>query len=465
VVVGDFNSELGGFPLESAFAQLGWLDVGTGATSAAAALPRRIDWALANALARRGLLSVRLDWGLALPVHAAHWLQLRAGNAKRPEPVGPPDPGAAVGRCLEQLRGATAAAAAADVDGLWRLLQCAADADFGQALPSAAARVQPAAARRCRPDPAPLELYEARRRRGLLRAAHRALLAEPADRAAACRFWSIAAGLPGSAEWRPFLEEPPTVAVSMGLLAAAEAQCEQMGTRHREERSKRWHSWCSDQHAVGGGRLYGWLRSPAPVPPAAASEDLPAEGSEQDLRRLEAFWQGLWRAVGTGGQVGPLLAPLEELPPFPPLAPLTGAELRHVAERSSVRKATGWGGWGYGHLRQLPAEWYDALASLLRLVEAGGKWPAAFEVNVVALLPKKGTRAPDDRRPIVLLPVVYRVWAACRAQPLRAWLRGAGLLSSGPAAAADYQAGLRSLTAPRAHADGDELAGLAVDWS
>ena len=70
----------------------------------------------------------------------------------------------------------------------------------------------------------------------------------------------------------------------------------------------------------------------------------------------------------------------------------------------------------------------------------GRRWPAAFS-NLVCLLPKGGSADPDDRRPVVLLSVIYRIWAAARAVPLRRWLRRHGLLLRGEAGAPDVKAG------------------------
>lgn len=51
-----------------------------------------------------------------------------------------------------------------------------------------------------------------------------------------------------------------------------------------------------------------------------------------------------------------------------------------------------------------------------------------------------GTAASADQRPIVLLTVVYRLWAAMRAGCWRPRLRAAGAVGSGAMAAAEYKA-------------------------
>ena len=85
---------------------------------------------------------------------------------------------------------------------------------------------------------------------------------------------------------------------------------------------------------------------------------------------------------------------------------------------------------------------------------------------MVAMLPKGGTREPEDRRPIVLLASVYRLWSAIRAVTFRGWLVEAGILEpAGPGRAADAQAYEAALVFELARSRGDQLAGVALDWS
>eukprot|EP00972_Heterocapsa_arctica_P106575 15697954-Heterocapsa_arctica.AAC.1 len=59
---------------------------------------------------------------------------------------------------------------------------------------------------------------------------------------------------------------------------------------------------------------------------------------------------------------------------------------------------------------------------------------------MVAMLTKGGSEDPEDRREIVLLSVVYRLWAALRAATIRAWLARAGVLrAKGSGRAADWR--------------------------
>eukprot|EP00972_Heterocapsa_arctica_P077605 11445275-Heterocapsa_arctica.AAC.1 len=85
---------------------------------------------------------------------------------------------------------------------------------------------------------------------------------------------------------------------------------------------------------------------------------------------------------------------------------------------------------------------------------------------MVAMLTKGGSEDPADRRPIVLLSVVYRLWACVRAATMREWLARAGVFrAKGSGCAADWQAYELVLILAEARAKGQPLAGLATDWS
>ena len=95
---------------------------------------------------------------------------------------------------------------------------------------------------------------------------------------------------------------------------------------------------------------------------------------------------------------------------------MEGAALRGIARGLRPRVAAGADGWRALELRALPDLFWDRLAEFLGACEAVGRWPEPLRVGIVALLP----------RPIVLLPLVYRIWAAARRPEVRAWVAGAG---------------------------------------
>ena len=84
---------------------------------------------------------------------------------------------------------------------------------------------------------------------------------------------------------------------------------------------------------------------------------------------------------------------------------------------------------------------------------------------MVAMLPKKGTAAPDDRRPIVLLAIFYRWWAKVRAGEFQSWLIAQNILARGTAASAETLAADLALAIQEARANDCHVEGLALDWS
>ena len=129
-------------------------------------------------------------------------------------------------------------------------------------------------------------------------------------------------------------------------------------------------------------------------------------------------------------------------------------------------KAPGLDGWRPAELKDWPPQLFDLLAAFYGRVEAAGEWPSALSESLVAMLPKGGTRELEDRRPIVLLSVVYRLWGALRASLFGKWLEEAGILPApGPGRAADAQAYEAALEFELARAKGEPVAGLALDWS
>lgn len=126
LLLGDFNCALSDFPCGAAFDRLGWLShLEGGAEAEAHRLDRRQP---GGALGGR----VRIEWGLGLPVHAAHWVDVPAAvvellPAQRP-PQPPPVDG---GGGQNDPCGFWHAWRRADVDDAWLSLERAAAAWHG----------------------------------------------------------------------------------------------------------------------------------------------------------------------------------------------------------------------------------------------------------------------------------------------------------------------------------------------
>ena len=142
------------------------------------------------------------------------------------------------------------------------------------------------------------------------------------------------------------------------------------------------------------------------------------------LRALEICCKKLWQRHYDQPVQEEWLAELVSLPPFPARTPSTARVIRDVLKRMAKRKAAELDGWTVAELRLLPDEVLELIASLFEAVEAQAGWPTEFCAPVGLLLPKGGASEPDDpmdRRPILLLPMLYRAWAAGRAHLFARW--------------------------------------------
>ena len=80
-----------------------------------------------------------------------------------------------------------------------------------------------------------------------------------------------------------------------------------------------------------------------------------------------------------------------------------------MLEKMAKRKAPGLDGWAVAELLLLPTELLEWVAQLFEGVERLGCWPGTLCQPEGLLLPKAGDGGPMDRRPIWLLPMLYRV--------------------------------------------------------
>ena len=172
-----------------------------------------------------------------------------------------------------------------------------------------------------------------------------------------------------------------------------------------------------------------------------------------------------WAAMWDPGEEAqePIGLPFDELPGMPPLR----RELLHqIATSIHVGKAGGLDGWAVGELRVLPVEAFRELAAVLTRVETEGTWPRGLSGAMVTLLPKKGDHGPMAQRPISLLPMIYRLWAAARAGMLKEWFAASGHESAwgqGLGKGADTAAWMGAVQAELARAKGEAAYGAFID--
>ena len=187
-------------------------------------------------------------------------------------------------------------------------------------------------------------------------------------------------------------------------------------------------------------------------------------GPAAQLRHLEAHWVPLWRRRPVAQLPEDWLVELDGLPPFPDRSPWTGALVRSLLRSMPRRKAVGLDGWSVPELRLLPDALLDWIADLLETVERTGRWPETLQRPEGLLLAKAGGDAGDpmDRRPIWLLPMLYRLWAAGRAQLFAQWR--ASWPGGDGAFGAEELAWQLALDLEAAEAAGEDVCGAALDW-
>ena len=95
--------------------------------------------------------------------------------------------------------------------------------------------------------------------------------------------------------------------------------------------------------------------------------------------------------------------------------------IREVVQHYPKDKAKGADGWQAQELQQLPDTAWVILAEIYGLVEFTGDWPAQVKNLLYLQLPKPGATTAGTRRPIALLPMLYRIWAATRKRDLQVW--------------------------------------------
>jgi hypothetical protein len=150
--------------------------------------------------------------------------------------------------------------------------------------------------------------------------------------------------------------------------------------------------------------------------------------------------------------------------------PFTGHELWELCWSVAPGKAPGHDGWQVRRMRQWPPAVWELVAQLLAAVEEASCWPRQLRQGVVCLLPKAGVQAttctPLEARPVVLLSMIYRMWARRRGRELGRWLVENGMegLPDLSRSAEDYGT-LLTAEFERAEVLGEPVLAVCVDQS
>jgi ribonuclease HI len=520
LVVGDFNCSLADAAIDGPLAMAGWTDVfaSAGPTCIPSnGAPSRIDYVLASRPAKNLIERATLRWDLGLATHAALVLEMRSEVPEKAwmrRPVSPLDgpqslnwgdeKAAATAAITSEFSPAVRVAiAAGDLDCCWSALERAmrewlarrrgddeaparnyANARWCAETPRTSGRdgeAQGIAADRALLRVRRLRAFNHAVGRGVTPVASAGMGCLPHQ--AKCILDALVAADRDDSEWsaawvnlgcRPLATYQP-------LLDLAERELQEAAQKNRRARKDAWFKWVTESLEDRGGRLYRWIRGGATsaasmVPdPQAGAEGAPAGsrawllalrgGPAAQLRTLETEWRKLWQRPYDKPVPEEWLAELDTLPPFPNRTAWTVESLRDILRRMAKRKAAGLDGWTVAELRLLPDELMELIVLMLNAVEEQGVWPAQLQAPEGLLLPKGGAGKhgdPMDRRPIWLLPMIYRVWAAGRAQLFARWR--ASWPDADGVLGAEELAWELALDLEAAEATGEDICGAALDW-
>ena len=100
---------------------------------------------------------------------------------------------------------------------------------------------------------------------------------------------------------------------------------------------------------------------------------------------------------------------------------ITVEDIKDALKRMSADKAFGAEGWRRDELLRLPENILALLAELYEMIECTGSWPQAVSLGVISMLPKGAGLRPGKLRPITVMSLIYRTWAAIRVRELMNW--------------------------------------------
>jgi hypothetical protein len=490
LLCGDLQAEFGDLPCCHSLIAGSWCDIGHGPTcfAHASSTGRRIDWLCANKAMQRITTAQAPDWSVGLATHAAQLCEVQLGQhdavpywteAEALPHIRQKDPALIWAAVPEPvLRAFRAAAAADDVEAAWEaLLVCIASfwRAAGHDVGSLTARQGSVSPQKPTPPTAPNGDAAGREARKQYKRHRR--LKEVA------RMWPDGAGAvphhikqvvrkllaaePGQTAWATAIERlllPGASRVDVErLLAWAEGESATAAQSARQERRDRWHEFCNSEESQA--KVFRYLRSgPRPVTPYPVLDPPAAPGARGYLAAVDTWWWHLW-GRDANPQPDAWLEPLRSLPPFPAVGTLWGGQVWRTIKSTPIGKAPGRDGWRYAELRAMGTIGADLLAAFYTVVERAGTWPNDIRHSFVAMLPKGGSQDPDDRRPIVLLSVIYRVWAKARGPLFQRFLKSCGILPTGTAPSAADLAYDTACRIALHRTGGTQTHGLALDWS
>ena len=165
-----------------------------------------------------------------------------------------------------------------------------------------------------------------------------------------------------------------------------------------------------------------WIKAKTPPAIMLATNGKVVAGPAAVVEDLCVWWKNFWDTTSQRNQQD-LLAKLQSAWALSDRK-ATPQQMQPLSLKSFITslrkisgKASGPDGWEAHLLLLLPEDHLLKLVSLLQEIERCGVWPESQVHWKVAFLPKKdGQLSAQNYRPISVGPVLYRAWAAARAQ-------------------------------------------------
>ncbi len=206
-------------------------------------------------------------------------------------------------------------------------------------------------------------------------------------------------------------------------------------------RAKRWREQVATDVAKQPGKVFSWCKGAfRRVPEGTEGQGLTYVDPTEVAQAVQGHWEKWWlqEALGDDGDLAALWAAAVASP----LPKLSWEKLRRAVNRYPPHKAGGPDQWQVQDLKGLPDDAFKHLATLLEVVEATGVWPVGLTGATVVKVAKDGAEDATGLRPIGLMAMVYRVWAATRGAEVLQWITTVdpSLAGGRPGAGADVLA-------------------------
>ena len=149
--------------------------------------------------------------------------------------------------------------------------------------------------------------------------------------------------------------------------------------------------------------------------------------------------------------------------------PLVPGALRETLRKMSLGTSRGAGSWSVQELRLWPDALLSKLCELFHLIEETGRWPEDLALGLITCLQKDLEKplTPKNTRPITVMPLVYRLWAATRMRQLISWQEtwvSASTVSYRPGLGCEDLWMAEAIKVEKALLAGEELVGISLDF-